>query len=66
MSDKYHGRLQVQQRKDHGAWRTRWVFDNETQAFRYYEGLNTFGPWRKRLIGRDGKLIHSQYPTRGV
>lgn len=66
MENKYHGRLQVQERKDHGAWRTRWVFDNEPQAFQYYAGLNTWGKWRKRLIGRDGKLLHSQYPTRGV
>lgn len=64
MENKYHGRLQVQQRKDHGAWRTRWVFDNETQAVAYYHGLNTFGPWRKRLIGRDGEVLVSQYPTR--
>lgn len=64
MKDKYDGRLQIQERKDHGAWRTRWVTDNEAQAVALYRGLNTWGPWRKRLIGRDGAVLHSQYPTR--
>jgi hypothetical protein len=28
----YLGRFQVQQRKDHGSWETRWAFDDENKA----------------------------------
>ena len=65
MESKYHGKLQVQERKDHSAWRTRWAFDDEDKAAFYYASLNTWGKWRKRLIGRDGEVLHSQYPTKG-
>lgn len=60
----YLGRFQVQQRKDHGSWETRWAFDDESKATFYYVSLNTFGAWRKRLVGREGEVLASQYPTR--
>lgn len=58
------GKWQVQQRKDHGAWHTRWALETETQAVLYYRGLNTFGKWRKRLVTPEGEVVASQYPTR--
>jgi len=54
----------VQQRKDHGKWETRWSFEDQVQAEFHYVCLNTWGKWRKRLIGPDGNVIVSQYPTR--
>ena len=51
---------QVQVRKDHGKWTTRYSLETEGQAAFWYCGLNTFGPYRKRLVSPEGKVIARQ------
>ena len=51
---------QVQVRKAHGKWTTRYSLDNEVQAAFYYRCLNTFGDYRKRLVSPDGKVLVRQ------
>ena len=52
-TDKYL----VQIGKDKGAYKTKWAFDNKTQAIRYYSGLNTHSGYKKRLISPEGKVL---------
>jgi hypothetical protein len=40
-----------------GAYRTRWEFDNEQQAIRWYNGINTHSGFKKRLVAPDGKVL---------
>jgi len=35
--------------KNKSAYKVRWSFDNENQAIRYFNGLNTHSGYKKRL-----------------
>ena len=47
----------VQDGKGRGAYRTRWTFDNEQQARRWYAGINTHSGYKKRLVAPDGTVL---------
>lgn len=51
---------QVQVRKAHGKWTTRYSLDFASQAVAYYRSLITFGDYRKRIVAPDGTVIARQ------
>jgi hypothetical protein len=51
---------QVQVRKTHGKWTTRYTLDTAAQAAFYYRSLNTFGDYRKRLLSPEGEILARQ------
>jgi len=38
------------------AYKTKWKFDNDTQAYTWYDALNIFNRYKKRIL-KDGKVI---------
>lgn len=48
----------VQVGKGKSAYRTRWTFEDLNQAMMWYNGINSWGGGKKRLVDRDtGKII---------
>ncbi len=52
--------FQVQTRKQHGKWTTRYTLKGAAQAEFYYRSMNTWGDYRKRLLGPDGEVLQRQ------
>lgn len=51
---------QVQVRKLHGKWTNRYSVETESQAIFWFNGLNTFGDYRKRLVDPNGNVVARQ------
>ena len=51
---------QIQVRKAHGKWTTRYSLSTAAQAAFYYRSLNTFGQYRKRLLSPEGDVVARQ------
>lgn len=51
---------QVQVRKVHGKWTTRYTAETENRAIFWFNGLNTWGDYRKRLLDPNGKVLYKQ------
>jgi hypothetical protein len=48
----------IQQRKDHGKWRTKWSFHSASRAAFHYNCLNAHSGWHKRILdAKTGKVI---------
>jgi hypothetical protein len=52
--------FQIQVRKLHGKWQTRYTAETEGKAAFWYASLNTFGDYRKRLLDPTGKVVVRQ------
>ena len=52
---------QVQVGKGKGAYKTRWVFTGETQAWHYYSCLNIGNGYKKRLL--RGSQVVARYAS---
>jgi hypothetical protein len=51
---------EVQVRKAHGKWTTRYTASTENKAIFWFNGLNTWGDYRKRLLDPNGKVLYKQ------
>lgn len=46
----------VQIGRNKGVYKTRWSFNNETQAMMYYISVNVFNGYKKRLV-KNGTVV---------
>lgn len=53
---KYHVQCGKDTAKSSGKYTERYVCESQIEARRYYDCINTFGGYKKRLIGPDGVL----------
>ena len=50
----------VQVSKGKGSYRTKYALETEGQALVWYHGINNFGPYNKRLVAPDGRVVQRQ------
>lgn len=48
---------QVQVSRYKGSYKTRWSFDNLSQALFWYDGINVFNGYNKRVLDPEGSVI---------
>ena len=51
--------FEIQVRKAHGKWATRYSTQHIADAYHLYRSTATFGAYRKRLL-RNGIVMHTQ------
>ena len=47
------------------SYTTKWEFDSQLTAWRWYDSLNTHSGAKKRLIGPEGEVLDRQITYRG-